>query len=379
MLQRRLVFFICFLSALFMLWPGLSASARAGTLSAKVLSQVVLTVQKKYVEDVSLDQLISAARAEMIEYLKGHGVESPRIEPAATGRSDQEKLRGLVEFYQYLLARYDPDATGLLYSGIRGTLKSLNDPSSYFMTPGQFRKLNAAFVVPDFYPAEPADESDAGYDEEPVTGYHGPPPLPFSVRLLEGNIGYIRIGLFDRNTGAEVRNAMQDLIRRGVQGYVLDLRNNAGGFVEAAVEVTSCYLKQGSPVVSLQFRQQSRHDYQSRYNPFPRLPLVVLVNEYSAGAPLIIAGAVQEQSAGTIIGARTANGGSISNIFPLPDGSAISLTLGYFVTPKGRNLHKEGILPDLQVKMDYHQVGNDVDQQLTAALEFLAAKITATK
>jgi len=425
---------------LILLMTMLVPPCAARGLSAKVLGQVVLTVQKQYVDQVTLDHLIKGAVSGMSKYLQEHGVASPVIKPIDSGQRDNQKLYSLIDLYGSLVERYKPDATQLLYAGIRGAVASLNDPYSEFMTPQQYNDLQSMLDDPKFGGVGIYIELDAKNDNwltvveamdgtpaaqkglrsgDVITHINGKStkgtriedaqnalrgqvgtsvvvtirrkgasapfnvtlvraiiaPKTVSYRIIQNDIGYIKLSMFGKNTGREVKEAMQDFSRRGVDGYLLDLRNNGGGYVEAAIDLLSCFLKPGSPVVSLVTRDQRRQGYSSRSNPFPRLPLVVLVNEYSASASEITAGAIQDLKVGTLLGTKTFGKGCVQDVFQLEDNSAVKLTIAYYATPAGRYIHKKGIVPDVRVEMDPHEVGRDDDKQMAAAIARLKKDI----
>lgn len=199
-----------------------------------------------------------------------------------------------------------------------------------------------------------------------------------SHKIVDGNIGYARLRIFGENTGAELEDAMRDFDQHHVQGYILDLRNNGGGYINTALEVCSKFLPTGSRVVSVVERDQPEAVYSSLPNVRPRLPLVVLVNKYSASASEITAGAMQDLHAGTLVGQHTFGKGSVQKIFPLPDGTAVKITTAHYHTPAGRDIHQIGIDPSVALDMDPHDVGADNDKQMAQAVTTLEQAIAKT-
>jgi carboxyl-terminal processing protease len=173
-------------------------------------------------------------------------------------------------------------------------------------------------------------------------------------RMLEPGIGYVRITQFQQDTGSKTRQAvagLRDQAEDGLDGIVLDLRNNPGGVLSAAVEVADAFVTKGK-VVYTEGRQASSQ-MTMRSNPDDVLngaPVVVLVNGGSASASEIVAGALQDQDRGIVVGTATFGKGSVQSIMQLSDGSGLKLTTARYFTPKGRSIQAKGIEPDIQVK-----------------------------
>lgn len=154
-------------------------------------------------------------------------------------------------------------------------------------------------------------------------------------------VGYIKLERFTRNAGSEVRQALQHLQREGdLQGLVLDLRDNPGGLLEAAVEVSELFVEQGSVIVSTRGRSsETENTYRSQDAPLaPDLPLVVLVNEYSASASEIVAGAMQDLDRGAIVGTTTFGKGLVQVVKSLPYNTSLKMTTARYFTPSGRSI-----------------------------------------
>jgi carboxyl-terminal processing protease len=193
-----------------------------------------------------------------------------------------------------------------------------------------------------------------------------------SHKLVEENgnkIGYLKLKVFGEHTNQEMESAIRDLEKQGAKGYVLDLRNNGGGYINAAVDVCSKFLPTGSRVVTVQERGQDEMSYFSHPNLHAEKPLVMLVNEYSASASEITAGAMKDLSRAKLIGSKTFGKGSVQKIFPLTEGSAMKVTTAHYHTPSGRDINKLGIEPDVKVVMPIQKLGTTEDDQLKAALK----------
>jgi carboxyl-terminal processing protease len=154
-------------------------------------------------------------------------------------------------------------------------------------------------------------------------------------------IGYIRLERFALGAGDEVRQALEQLMASGkLQGLILDLRDNPGGLLEAAVEVAGLFLPQGAPIVSTRGRTADRNRiYRNTTVPLaPDIPLVVLVNELSASASEIVAGAIQDLDRGVVVGTNTYGKGLVQVIRPLPYNTALKITTAAYYTPSGRSI-----------------------------------------
>lgn len=170
---------------------------------------------------------------------------------------------------------------------------------------------------------------------------------------LEPGIGYIRLRQFQEQTPADLDGVLEKFARNGkLQGLVLDLRNDPGGLLTAAVEVTEKFLEDGKLVVYTEgrVRNQSMRFTAHAKKPYLDFPIVVLVNQGSASASEIVAGALQDWGRGIVLGTTTFGKGSVQTIIPLSDGSGLRLTTAKYFTPKGRSIHGKGIAPDIVVE-----------------------------
>jgi carboxyl-terminal processing protease len=177
-------------------------------------------------------------------------------------------------------------------------------------------------------------------------------------RMLDDDYGYIRIIQFQEKTSKDLDGALKELRNNGnakktpLKGIVLDLRNDPGGLLEQAVAVSDKFIEDGA-IVSIEGRRTE--DGKMKFHAHKdgddyTGPLVVLVNEGSASASEIVAGALQDYKRGIIVGMKTFGKGSVQTVFPLADGSAVRLTTAKYFTPKGRSIQGEGITPDILVE-----------------------------
>ncbi|MDO4302290.1 MAG: S41 family peptidase [Bacillota bacterium] len=194
---------------------------------------------------------------------------------------------------------------------------------------------------------------------------------------LEGHedIGYLRIREFDTVTVDQYTEAMAVLTEQGIKGLILDLRSNPGGDLSAVVEIARKILPAGL-IVYTEDKEGNRKEYTCDGQRELQMPLVVLVNGYSASASEILAGAIQDYNKGTLVGTTTYGKGIVQRIHRLDDGTALKLTVSAYFTPSGRNIHGIGIEPDIELEYDYEAYEADgTDNQVEKALEILEGKI----
>lgn len=190
-----------------------------------------------------------------------------------------------------------------------------------------------------------------------------------SSRLLENRLGLIELVTFPGGAGAKVRRAVSSLAAQGARGFILDLRGNPGGLLDEAVNVASVFVE-GGPVVSFGRPGQGDVVYKARAAAETKLPLVVLVDQGSASASEVVAGAIKDRGRGVLVGAHTYGKGSIQSVVPLSDGSAIKVTTSTYRTPSGRSIGRRGIEPDVVVE--------DRGAQLPQAQQILQEMLTDT-
>ncbi len=189
-------------------------------------------------------------------------------------------------------------------------------------------------------------------------------------------IGYIRLTQFSANAPTEVADAIARLETQGAQGYVLDLRNNPGGLLQAGIEIARLWLDQGTIVYTVN-RQGTIGSFDTYGPPLTEDPLVVLVNQGTASASEILAGALQDNGRAKLIGEKTFGKGLIQSLFDLSDGSGLAVTVAKYETPSHHDIHKLGITPDLEVSLEpisFTEVGTEVDEQYQAAIKELTSK-----
>jgi carboxyl-terminal processing protease len=170
-------------------------------------------------------------------------------------------------------------------------------------------------------------------------------------KVLEDNIGYVKINQFQEQTASDLSDAMNKLTDEKISALILDLRNNPGGLLNSAVDVASQFLPQGKLVVFIKDRKGERQEYRSGKNELNfTKPMIVLVNQGSASASEIVAGALKDWNRAVLVGTQTFGKGSVQSVVPLSDGSAMRLTTARYYTPKEISIQTTGITPDIIVK-----------------------------
>lgn len=175
------------------------------------------------------------------------------------------------------------------------------------------------------------------------------------ARVLEGTrIGYVRITQFSDPTAEELREALAKLEEAGLDSLVVDLRNNPGGLLPSAVEICSYFLEPDTLIVSTEGRQPSqKHEFRTskRGYKFAKKPVAILLNGGSASAAEIMAGCLKDWGRAILVGEKSFGKGSVQNVIPLSDGSALRLTTAMYYTPSRQVIHGHGIMPDIEVKL----------------------------
>lgn len=173
------------------------------------------------------------------------------------------------------------------------------------------------------------------------------------TRVLDGDVGYVRMLQFGEDTANDLQTALDQLEAQKVKALVLDLRNNPGGLLTAAVDVAQKFLKRGDLIVFTRGRDnRMERSYRARANKtFPNVPMVVLINPFSASASEIVAGALQDNRRAVLVGEKSFGKGSVQSVLPQDGGTAIRLTTAKYYTPSERVIHEIGIEPDVVVPM----------------------------
>lgn len=183
-------------------------------------------------------------------------------------------------------------------------------------------------------------------------------PVRFSTQTSPtGSVGYIRLNQFSNNATAEMREAIQELEKQRVTGFVLDLRSNPGGLLYSSAEIARMWMGEGTIVATVD-RKGGEDKLTSDKNTLTDRPLVILVDGGSASASEILAGALQDHQRAILLGTQTFGKGLVQSVMPLEDDSALAVTVSKYMTPNGRDIHKTGIEPDIEVKLTDKQRGD---------------------
>jgi len=215
-------------------------------------------------------------------------------------------------------------------------------------------------------------------------------PVRAHVRDTEiGKVGYIRLTTFNEHAAKDMQKAIESQEKEGVVAYIMDLRSNPGGLLYSSINIARMWINEGT-IVSTVDRKGVSDRESARNKALTEKPLVVLVNEGSASASEILSGALQDHKRGTLLGTKTFGKGLVQSVRPLGDGSGLAVTIAKYLTPSGRDINKQGIAPDVIVKLSEDQLkelyggsrenlGTKNDLQFSKALEVLSEDLNAQK
>jgi carboxyl-terminal processing protease len=190
-------------------------------------------------------------------------------------------------------------------------------------------------------------------------------------RMLEQDIGYVRLTEFGQTATAKMEEALRELNAQDPKGLILDLRGNRGGYLITSVEITSQFVGQGTIVIE-RFKDGQERSYAALPGGLAtEIPLVVLVDGGSASASEITAGAIQDTERGVLIGTTTLGKGSVQIAHTLSDNSELRITVARWFTPNGRAIHGEGLVPDISVEITEEDLLAERDPQLDRAIRYL--------
>lgn len=211
-------------------------------------------------------------------------------------------------------------------------------------------------------------------------------PVRHSVQKSPiGEIGYIRLNQFSANAASEMRSSVQDLEKKKVTGYILDLRSNPGGLLYGSIEIARMWLKQGT-IVSTVDRAGETDRQTANQKALTDKPLVILVDGGSASASEILSGALQDNKRAVLVGTKTFGKGLVQSVRGVGNGAGLAVTIAKYFTPSGRDINHLGIEPDFKVELtdaqkeelrrDRAKIGTTADPQYAKALEVLTNKVT---
>lgn len=190
-------------------------------------------------------------------------------------------------------------------------------------------------------------------------------------RMLDNDIAYLRLFDFNAQAASKFKLSVRSLLAENPKGFILDLRDNPGGFLDTAVEIASEFVSKG-PILLERLKDGESKDYLAlKGGLVTDIPLVVLVNSGTASAAEIVAGAIQDTGRGILIGEQTLGKGSVQLSYYLSDGSELRVTFAHWFTPSGRAIHEKGLIPDIEVKISEEDIQRGYDPQLQRAVEYL--------
>src|ERR671930_211540 len=261
-----------------------------------------------------------------------------------------EQLRLFTEVLSIVQNQYVDEVPpkDLIYSAIKGTLRGL-DPHSSFLDPDSYKEMQVE-TSGSFggLGIEITLKDDILTVVSPIEGTPA-----YRVGLHTGNrIVYIKLRQFQEQSPHDLDQALDKFDKGGMKALILDLRNNPGGLLTAAVEVSEKFIDDGKLVVYTEGRVRNQNMRFSAHakKGYSKMPMVILVNQGSASASEIVAGALQDWGRAMVVGTQTFGKGSVQTIIPLSDGSGLRLTTAKYFTPKGRSIHGKGITPDIVVE-----------------------------
>lgn len=320
----------------------------------------------------------------------------------------------------------------MVYGAISGLVKSLDDPYSVFMEPeeskqfiddmgGSFDGIGAEIgmrkgVLTIIAPLEDSPAKKAGLQagdkvlkiddtltadltlDEAVSLIRGPKgtevvllisredweqakeikiiretiKIPILKWEMKDNIAYVQFYHFTENSAWEFQKIVQQILEAQPKGLILDLRNNPGGYLEIAVDIVSWFLPKGEIVAIEDFGNGKREEYRSYgYETLANLPTVILLNQGSASASEIVAGALRDHLEIKIVGEKSFGKGSVQELEKLKSGSSLKITIAKWLTPKGICIQEKGIEPDIELKLTQEDIDQGRDPQLEKAMELL--------
>ena len=196
-----------------------------------------------------------------------------------------------------------------------------------------------------------------------------------NYEMKDGGMAYIQITQFEEVTTEQFAEKLEQARADGMKGLILDLRSNPGGTLYSVVEISRMLLPEGL-IVYMEDKKGERDEYACDGKRQLEVPLVVLINENSASAAEILAGAVKDYGIGTLVGEKTFGKGIVQKVFGITDGSGVKLTISHYYTPKGNDIHEVGVEPDEKVELDVEAYVEDgTDNQLQRAVEILSGEI----
>jgi carboxyl-terminal processing protease len=192
------------------------------------------------------------------------------------------------------------------------------------------------------------------------------------TKKIGNDVFVIELHNFGERSSSEFQKALREFSQSGASRMIIDLRNNPGGYLDSSVDIASWFLPTGEVVLREKYRDGGEKLHRSRgQNAFENIPLVILVNEGSASASEILAGALRDHGKAKLVGAKTFGKGSVQEVIPITANTSLKMTIARWLTPKGEDITKQGIKPDFEVEMKKEDIDAKRDPQLDKALEIV--------
>jgi carboxyl-terminal processing protease len=333
-----------------------NVSAAEGYEELKTFTEVLSVIKKHYVEEVKTKDLVYAAIKGMLNSLDPHSSFMPPEEYKEMQVETKGEFGGLgiqVGMKDDMLTVVAPlEDTPAFRAGIMAgdkIVKINNEPTRGMSLQDAVTKMRGA----------PKTSITIGILRE---GWKEPKDFTITreiikirsvkSKVIQGDIGYIKISQFQEQTATDLATALKKLEEEKINSLILDLRNNPGGLLNSAIDVSSEFLPEGKLVVYTKTRSGEKTDFDTEGDNHFTKPMIVLVNQGSASASEIVAGALKDWNRAVILGTQTFGKGSVQTVIPLSDGSGLRLTTAKYYTPKGKSIQNTGITPDIEVKLE---------------------------
>ncbi len=371
-LKGKLIYINFILLILFFIIIGVSNSPKVLALSnayenLKIFSEVLSLVQKNYVTEVNTEELIQGSIKGMLRELDPHTSYMPKESYKEMQVETEGKFGGLgieITIKDDILTIVSPiEGTPAFKVGLKAGDKIMK-------VDGEFTKKMTLIDAVKKLRGEPGTDVTITIVRKKLHA-----PLDFTItraiiklksirtKNIDRDISYIRIRSFTKSTDRELDKALEKAEKEhgGIKGLILDLRNNPGGLLNQAVEVTERFLEKGKLVVYTKGRlkEQDMRFITDGTHSHMNFPMVILVNAGSASASEIVAGALQDLKRALVVGIQTFGKGSVQTIIPLSDGSGLRLTTARYYTPSGKIIQENGITPDLIIENEPVLLGKD--------------------
>jgi carboxyl-terminal processing protease len=229
-------------------------------------------------------------------------------------------------------------------------------------------KVKLTMTRPNKDPNKPSSEVSFTITRDEIN-------YPNTTTKMYGQVGYVRMGQFNANSAADMEKDIKELSGKGAKALVFDLRDNPGGLLDQAVDVCSLFVEDGV-MVRVDERNKPEELHYATGHKITDMPVVLLVDDGSASASEIVAGALQDYNRATLLGVKTYGKGSVQTVVKLTDGSGVKFTIAHYLTPKKRSINGVGVTPNIIVPMDpMKQMDPKTDVQLTKAIAVAKEKI----